>query len=250
MPGTRPILPTALVAAALASVSACSDGGSAAPGANTEVSVESSRASVTSVETTVAATTTTSVVEPTTTVGTVSTTSVHVEASTTSAPDVTSTTAVTLDGVPARVTFPDDPERQAVVDAGYAFFDAARAAQAEPESEVLRRELDGFVIAPVADGMTDYLDQLAQDGLEVVGSDISPTYLDIFKTTVVVANSSATFDACVVDSDIRVSRADGVVVDDDVVSSVQTYYLERSRDSWRVRAIDQLASWEDQVGCD
>lgn len=150
---------------------------------------------------------------------------------------------------PARITFPDDASRQAVVDAAYAFFDAARAAQAEPTDAGARAALAATVAEPLAGRMTAFLDGLVADGVRIVGSEASPTYLDIVAPTVMVAGERALFDACAVDSDIRRRADTGEVLDDDVVSSIQSYSVMLTNGSWRVSGFTVFDVWEGSTEC-
>ncbi|MGA1556560.1 MAG: hypothetical protein ACO4AY_11010, partial [Ilumatobacteraceae bacterium] len=96
-----------------------------------------------------------------------------------SAPEATVEPAAGALG-PPRVEFVDDPERQAVVDAAYAFFDAARAAQADPDDEDLRDALAATMTEPIAERMTAFLDGLVLDGVRIIANPDSPTYLQVF----------------------------------------------------------------------
>lgn len=167
------------------------------------------------------------------------------------AADVTTTTTSTPadPGSPSRVTFPDDPTRQAVVDAAYAFFDAARAAQASPTDPGLRQTLARTVAEPLAGRMTAFLDGLVADGVRIVGSDVSPTRLEIIGPTVMVADESAIFDACAIDSDIRLDATTAEVLDDDVVSGIQTFHLRKEGGSWIVFDLSLLDRYDNRVGC-
>ncbi|MFZ8996864.1 MAG: hypothetical protein ACO3D0_00685 [Ilumatobacteraceae bacterium] len=166
-----------------------------------------------------------------------------------SAPEATVEPAAGALG-PPRVEFVDDPERQAVVDAAYAFFDAARAAQADPDDEDLRDALAATMTEPIAERMTAFLDGLVLDGVRIIANPDSPTYLQVFVPSVSQADGSGLVDVCAVDSDVRVDSTTGAVLDDDIVSSLQTYFIQFENGSWRVRDFVVSQIKEGEIGCD
>jgi hypothetical protein len=167
-----------------------------------------------------------------------------------SQPDVSQPGNPPLDPLaPPRVTFPDDPDRQAVVDAAYAFFDAARAAQAAPADETLRTRLSATMTDPIAGRMTSFLDGLVLDGVRIIANPDSPTYLQIFEPTLQIVGTSATFDACTIDSDVQVDVTTGVTLNDLVVSGVITYRLERVGGRWQVREYEIVQKVEGANQC-
>jgi hypothetical protein len=246
-----PVVAVALVVAVV--VAACSGGDDDATTTTVEVSPTTvpvvstdppeSTSTTVEVTTTVESTTTvppTTVPEPTT-------------------PATSDPTTTTLpEGVPPRLEFPDDPDKQAVVDAAYAFFDAIRAASLSPEDERLRDVLMGTVAEPIAPRVAGAMDRLVADSERVLLGEREPTYIEIWEITLEVFEQGgslgpgATFDACVVDADVRVRvNADGTetVVDDSVSSAAQTYQLAFVDGAWRVRDIERFRQYEDQVGC-
>jgi len=166
-----------------------------------------------------------------------------------SAPEATVEPAAGALG-PPRVEFVDDPERQAVVDAAYAFFDAARAAQADPDDEDLRDALAATMTEPIAERMTAFLDGLVLDGVRIIANPDSPTYLQVFVPSVSQADGSGLVDVCAVDSDVRVDSTTGAVLDDDIVSGVQTLKLRRSSDVWLVTDVEAVERYEGRIGCE
>lgn len=166
----------------------------------------------------------------------------------TTAPTSETATTTTPEGIPQRVTFPDDPEKQAVVDAAYAFFDAARAAQASPDDESLRAALAITMSDPIATVMNDFLDGLLEEGTSVVQGD-APTFLDVVGPTVVAVAQSGTLDACSVDGDVRIRQTDDSIVSENVGSAFVTYSLVEQTDGWRVRNVTVLSRYPGLLQC-
>jgi hypothetical protein len=97
--------------------------------------------------------------------------------------------------------------------------------------------------------MTSFLDGLVLDGVRIIANPDSPTYLQIFEPSVSQVAGSGLIDLCAVDSDVRIDSLTGEVVDDDIVSSVQTYYLALVNGTWRVREFEVLSIQEEEIGC-
>lgn len=209
---------------------------------------------------------TTTSVAPSTSTSTTTTVPVSVPVSTTTSepsstvPEVTEplppsdpvTTTSLPEGVPPRVTFPDDPDKQAVVDAAYAFFDAARAAQAAPADESLRLALADTMTDPIAEQLTAYLNRLDAAGERIVASEKYPTYLEIFEFTVFAVDGSGIFDACAVDGDVRVSGEPGdeVLVSHEFGSVLVTFSLVDSGVGWTVRDTEVFGRFPGALTCD
>ena len=156
------------------------------------------------------------------------------------------------EGVPPRVTFPDDPDKQAVVDAFYAYSDAMRAASAEPADPELRDAVVATVGAPFSDRVDAFLDELVLNGEAIVSMPM--THTAIFSPSLVVVEDGAGFDACAVDADVRVRvgvGADGAdeVVDDSVNAADLSYSLQRIDGTWVVNGLERFGFWEDQDRC-
>lgn len=238
-----------LAIAVVAVVAACSGGDDDATttvAATTVVPVVSSAPESTA--TTVEVTTTT--VEPTTTVPVA--TVPEPTSPATSDPVTSDPSSTTLpEGAPPRVTFPDEPDKQAVVDAAYVFFDASRAAQAAPEDLSRRSVLAATMTDPIAGQLTGFLDQLVVAGERVVPSDEYATYLEILPFTVFATDGSGTFDACAVDGDVRVTGDVGAetVVSHDFGSVLVTFSLVEGDTGWVVRETSVFDRYPGMLGC-
>lgn len=61
--------------------------------------------------------------------------------------------------------------------------------------------------------------------------------------------SDAIVTACLVDTGVQVRAADGVVVNDRVVSQLTRSRMVRFRDTWKMDSQDGVAEWMDGLGC-
>lgn len=237
-----------LVAASLLIATACSGDDDAA--STTTVQVTTTVAPTTSAPPTTAPETTsvpTTVAAPTTAEPTT--------VPSTSPPESTSpeTTTTTLpEGVPPRVTFPDDDDKQAVVDAFYAYSDAMRAASADPSDTALREGVRATVGNPFAERVETFLDELIANGEAIVSVPI--THTDIYPPSLIVVDDIAAFDACAIDGDIRVEVGAGddgedLVVDDSVNAADLSYSLALVDGAWVVNGLQRFGFWEGQEQC-
>ena len=237
-----------VVAAGLAVVAGCSgDDDAVSSTTSAATTTEPPVTTSTSVEATTTAPTTapaTTVPEPTTTVP---------GSTTTSTPDPTTTTSPP-DGIPPRVTFPDDPDKQAVVDAVYVFSELLFAAQADPMNEELRSQVEELTGEPVRTRFVEFLDRVAADGEAFVDDPDSRSYLQVFAPSVTAVDGVGLVDGCVVDRTIQIEvggNADGTdrVIDDTVFSAAHSYSLSLMEQGWIVVDLTVFGEWEDQVGC-
>ena len=203
-------------------------------------------------ETTAAPTTTApeTTVAPTTPPPTAATTTEPAPATTSPPTDTT-----LPDGVPPRVTFPDDPDKQAVVDAFYAYDDALVAALRDPTNELLVAELLATVGEPQASTIKAFITEVAASGEESRPSSVQPGYAEVVAETVFAADGIGTLDACIVVSDILIvpgGSEDGsdLVLEDSVVSIFDTYSLALVDNRWRVTRAEGVGRFEGQIGCD
>lgn len=130
---------------------------------------------------------------------------------------------------------PDDPELLAVVDAAKGFIAAAIAATANPDDEALRQNLLAHTDEGLGGRFVLYLNDLVANGERVVPQ--PETRFVVIASSVETYGDSATFEVCVVDADHRVRTQAGaggsdVVVDDALVSGVQTYQFVRDTSRW------------------
>jgi hypothetical protein len=199
------------------------------------------------------------------TVATTSTTSTTIASTTTdpttTVPESTApptsdlpTTTSLPEGVPPRVTFPDDPEKQAVVDAVYAFSDLLFAAQANPTDETLRARVDDVAGEPVRTRFVDFLARVAADGQAFVDEPGSPSYLEIYPEAISVVDGSGLVDGCAVDRTAQVEvdgNPDGSdrIIDATIFSAAQSYSLTLTDRGWRVLDFTVFDEWEGEVGC-
>lgn len=153
------------------------------------------------------------------------------------------------EGVPPRVTFPDDPDKQAVVDAAYAFYDAANSASRDPQATEFRERLAQLAGDPIASRLVVFLDTLVENNQRVVGA--VETRLEVYAFTVEIFEGTATLDVCSLDADtlIETSGSQDLVLDDEVTSWNQTYQLVEEDGVWRVIDIVRFATFEGQLGC-
>jgi hypothetical protein len=156
--------------------------------------------------------------------------------------------------VPPRVEFPDDPAKQAVVDAFYAYSDAFLAAAANPSDQSLREALRSTVTEPLLSRLERSLDGLVADGEVVIQNPDVPTRTEIIRDTVFFLEDAGTFDACAIDANIVVEpggNPDGTdrVVDDDIVAAALTYHLDRIDGRWLVSDLERFGLWEGQEEC-
>ena len=203
--------------------------------------------------TTVEATTT----EPTTTGPTTVPTTEPVpttvpESTPSSTPDPTTTSPP--DGVPPRVTFPDDPDKQAVVDAVYAYFDALNDAQADPRNSELREQVEATTGKPIQERVVTYLDGLVDDGQAFIDLGAERSHVDIFGDVMTIVDRSALVDACVVDRTSQVEvggNPDGSdrILNDQVVAALLSYSLTESDTGWRVVELSVIDRFEDSDRC-
>jgi hypothetical protein len=169
--------------------------------------------------------------------------------------DATTMPETTLpDGVPPRVTFPNDPDLQAVVDALYEYVDALRAASAEPTDSLRVTRLMDTVTEPLMPRIDEFISGLVDSGQAYVLNDELPTRTEVMPPSVEIVGDLAAVDVCAIDGDVRVElggNPDGTdrVVDDTVVSASLTYSLTFVDGRWVVSNLDRFARWEDQVGC-
>ena len=162
------------------------------------------------------------------------------------------TTSTLPEGVPPRVTFPDDPEKQAVVDAYYAWSERDETVLADPQDGTRLEELLSSTSEPLRTRVEDLIEQLAAGGEAYVAMPEQPAYTEVFDFTVLIVDDLASFDGCSIDARLHVRLADGKVVevlDDSVSSSVLTYNLRRVGGDWLVSDIVRVRRWEDQIGC-
>lgn len=237
-----------LVAASLLIAAACSGDDDAA--STTTVQATTTAAPTTSAPPTTAPETTsalTTVAAPTTAEPTT--------VASTSPPETTGpepTTTTLPEGVPPRVTFPDDEDKQAVVDAYYAWNDLDAAVLANPQDEVRVAELLSQTAEPLRKRVEELVDQLASDGEAYVANPDQPAYTEVLDFTVLIVDDSASFDGCSINALVHVRAADGEVtevLDDSISSSLLTYNLRRTDGEWLVSDIVRVERWEDQVGC-
>jgi hypothetical protein len=242
-----------LLAGALVLAAGCSDGEATAPTTSTVTTATPSL-----VETTEP--------PPTTSTSALSTATATSIATTTTAPSTTvpestappssdaPTTTALPDGVPPRVTFPDDPDKQAVVDAVYRFSDLLFAAQANPTAEELRALINDVAGDPVRGRFIAFLDRVAADGQAFVDDPAAPSYLEIIPGAVTVVDDSGLVDACAIDRTLQVElggNSDGSdrLIDDTVFSAAHTYNVSRVDKAWIVVDFTVYEEWEGQVGC-
>ena len=248
------------VAAALTTLTACSG--------SEDVSPPTTLSPTTTVTTTVPETVpTTTEPAPTTappTTEPVSTTEPTVPPTTTApaTSDVPPTTSETIrprpddlaSEAPPRVTFPDDPELQAVVDGFYAYQDALFASFVDPTDEALRGEVLQTTGEPQSTRVAAVLDRLATEGQAARQPEGTVSYAEVLTPSVFARDGLATLDACLVDTALLVEVGSGAggadVVLNNVVSSVSdTYSFELVGERWVVVNIERFSRFEDQVGC-
>lgn len=210
---------------------------------------------------------------PTTSGSAVSTTTSSVVATTTSSPPTSAApsttpaettvepspstselaTTTTPEGIPPRVTFPDDPDKQAVVDAVYAYFDALNAAQAQPADPVLRAEVESTLAAPVLARVTAFLDGLVEKGEAFIDLGNQSSQLLIFEGVVSVVDEAALVDGCVVDRTSHVALGaipdDDRVLDDEIVAALLSYSLVKTDTGWRVADLSVVERFEGSERC-
>ena len=211
----------------------------------------------TSVATTTEPPATTTTVEATTTEPTTVPTTEPVpttvpESTPSSTPDPTTTSPP--DGVPPRVTFPDDPDKQAVVDAVYAYLDSLSLASAAPTDPLRRDEVGKWIVDPMAPKVLSFLDALVDGNERVIPNESMPWYVKVLESTVELGAEAASLDACIFDSDVRVAvgaEPDGSdrVLDEGIVSSYQTFLLVRDGPEWRIREISEFGRFEGENQC-
>ena len=155
---------------------------------------------------------------------------------------------------PPRVTFPDDPELQAVVDGFYAYQDALFASFVDPTDEALRGEVLQTTGEPQSTRVAAVLDRLATEGQAARQPEGTVSYAEVLTPSVFARDGLATLDACLVDTALLVEVGSGAggadVVLNNVVSSVSdTYSFELVGERWVVVNIERFSRFEDQVGC-
>lgn len=162
-------------------------------------------------------------------------------------------TTTTPAGIPPRVTFPDDPDKQAVVDAVYAYFDALNAAQAQPADPVVRAEVESTLAAPVLARVTAFLDGLVEKGEAFIDLGSQSSQLLIFEGVVSVVDEAALVDGCVVDRTSHVALGatpdEDRVLDDEVVAALLSYSLVKTDTGWRVADLSVVERFEGSEQC-
>lgn len=239
-----------LVAASLLIATACSGDDDTA--STTTVQLTTTAAPTTSappttapettrVPTTVAAPTT---AEPTTVPSTSPSETISPEPTTTTLPE----------GVPPRVTFPDDEDKQAVVDAFYAYDDALTQALRDPADERLVEDVLALTTGDQAERVEAFLADLADAAQAARPGTVGPSYTDVVEPTVLVVDTSAALDVCIVDTDVLVevgAGSDGgdLVIDDSYSSVFDSYNFDLEDGDWKVSDIVRVDRYEGQLGC-
>ena len=170
----------------------------------------------------------------------------------TSAPVTTTTTLP--EGVPPRVTFPDDPDKQAVVDAFYAYDDALTVALRAPADQTLAEAVLATATGDQAERVETFLAELADAGQAARPGTLGPGYTEVVGPSVLIVEDTASLDVCIIDTDVLAevgAATDGgdLVIDDSYSSVFDTYSLVSLDDVWLVSNVVRFDRYEGQLGC-
>ncbi len=200
---------------------------------------------------------------PTTnTAATTSTTTEPAPQTTTAAPTTTSTTTTTTTTITPATTIPPtttiDPIAQITADIERDLNLGEQAllnAAADPNSAELRQVLSYHYGGTPLDLLTDFLDDLSEQGLVVRRNTETPSLKRLIGPVDLNASSSppgATVEVCRIDSAIvvRPGSSGDVVIDDDVVRSISQSLLSLENGTWRLIGGTISEITPDESSCD